>query len=268
MNNDPTFIYPHDRLLKEYKLISKKHIKIFDFYLDSLKKFDKLFDKLHHRFAKLINDTGHSLNGRYVFIMMQMKETIDSHYTHYFALKKGACNGTYPALRHSYESLLKNYYFLIQPMDKKNFINLTGEGLSKTRKTLYSEKMLKRQNKIYDMLCVKTHAGVRGSAVAYMPMKDSYKDCLELGVILLSSHYVLLLDSFGRFVTPKELEKIIKFIEKFQKIIGSLPNFMPDNPKIVDMLKISYKHPLKQSGNRKDFFRSKEHYFKSCFIKQ
>jgi hypothetical protein len=136
----------------------------------------------------------------------------------------------------------------------------------KIRWELYSGKEKISHDAIYNGLCKKVHAGVISCSPAYFPEKDTYKDCIEFGLIILAGHYFFLIEAFGRFFDDDEIIKFKPFIEKLDRLLGMIPNLIPNNSPRVDVLGIPYDKPFLFFESPKETIKSEKYYLDSCIL--
>ena len=235
---DLTLILPHFLLMEKYLEVAKKEDKLLNFYYESLKSFDKITSNSEQAFGKFINDNGRSLSGRYIYIIIQTKNVLDSFFGHYFILKNGLCNTSVFNLRYCYETLLKNYFYLTLPSGEKVLVKYHDIFPSKIRDRLYTPKSLEESHrKLYGGLSRKSHAGIVSSSPPYECSPETYKDSLEFGIYLLHGHFVFLLECFNQFISTKDRDQIKKFFGEFDSIFGVIPTFIPDKAEISSLLK-------------------------------
>ena len=162
---DLTIIFPHFLLMKKYLKIAKKEENLLNFYYKSLDSFDRIFSNSEQTFGKFINDNNKPLSGRYIYIILQTKNALDSFFGHYFILKNGLCNASIPNLRYCYETLLKNYFYLTLPKKEKDLVKYHEINPSHIRNKLYTLASLENSHrKLYSMLSKKSHAGIVSSS--------------------------------------------------------------------------------------------------------
>ncbi|MBR9705091.1 hypothetical protein GOV12_06780 [Candidatus Pacearchaeota archaeon] len=260
MDKSKTKIWPHYLLMKEYLKIVKKEENLLDFYYKSLESFDKKFFNSHQTFGEFINENDKSLFGRYIYIIMQTKNALDSFFGHYFILKNGLCNASIPNLRFCYETLLKNYFYLVLPLGEKDLVKYHKTWPEKIRNKLYTVKSLEESHqKLYRMLSIKSHAGIVSSSPSYECSSETYKDSLETGIYLLHGYFVFLLECFNQFISTKDREQIKKFFGEFEKRFGVIPSFIPDKENVSHLLKFQNIN-LVTPSNVEEFKRNKKEY--------
>ena len=215
--DDPVFIHPHSTLRKEYLKIALVEKDLLNFYYDSLNSFDKIFSNTEQSFGKFINvENNKQLTGRYIYIILQTKNALDSFFGHYFILKNGLCNASIPLLRFDYETLLKNYFYLTLPLGIKNLVKYHKIQQFEIRKTLYAPLTLENSHKkLYGRLSTKSHAGIISSSPAHDCSPEMYKDSLETGIWLLHGYFVFLLECFNQFISDEDRNKIKEFFVNF-----------------------------------------------------
>ncbi len=261
MDKSKTIIWPHFLLIKKYLEIAQKEENLLNFYYKSLNSFDRILDNSKQNFGKFINDNNKPLSGRYIYIILQTKNALDSFFGHYFILKNGLCNASIPNLRFCYETLLKNYFYLTLPIGEKDFAKYHDLRHFDLGNQLYTIKSLEGSHqKLYKMLSIKSHAGIVSSSPSYECSPEMYKDSLETGIYLLHGYFVFLLECFNQFILKVDRNKIKEFFGGFSKIFeGEFPTFIPDKEEINSLLKfqnINLIDPI----NVEEFKRDKREY--------
>jgi len=236
---DLTIILPHSLLMKEYLKIVQKEEDLFNFYHKSLESFDKIFFNSQQNFGKFIDDNGKPLSGRYIYIILQIKNALDSFFGHYFILKNGLCNASIPNLRYCYETLLKNYFYLTLSIGEKTLVKTHDLRYFDLVNKLYTPMSFNNfHRKLYKMLSTKSHVGIISSSPSYECSYEMYKDSLETGILILHGYFVFLLECFNEFISEENRIEIKNFFGKFSKKFNdTFPSFIPDKEDIFSLLK-------------------------------
>lgn len=256
-----TYILPHFLLMPQYLEIAQKEENLFNFYYGSLDTFDRIFTNVEQIFGKFINDNQKPLAGRYAYIIMQIKNALDSFFGHYFVLKNGLCNTSILNLRYCYETLLKNYFYLTLKTGEKNLVKYHEIQQAEIRNKLYTLETLKKSHrKLYKMLSRKSHTGIISASPSYECSIGTYKDSLEFGIWLLYGYFVFLLECFNQFISVSDRNKIKDFFGMFSKLFeGVFPVFIPDKEEINSILKFR-NVGLITPASVEEFKRDKEEY--------
>lgn len=232
-------IYPHSLLMKEYLKIAQQEGRLLDFYFRSLQIFDEVFSKSEQGFGRFINGANKYLAGRYAYIILELKNSLDSFFAHYLILKNGLCDSSILHLRYFHESLTKNYFYLTRPIREKDMEKYNSWNFTDIRKRIYTEHTIETRFKpLYHALSTKSHAGIHSSSPTFECSPNSYKDSLETGIFFLHSYFVFLLECFNQFISQEDRIKIRNFFGEFSNAFpNEIPAFIPDKEDIIPFLK-------------------------------
>lgn len=155
-----------------------------------------------------------------------------------------------------YETLLRGYLFTVDQKEAEEYSHVIGtkeekrykfeKGASYLRKKLYTPPTREKHKRLYERLCISSHADIKGVALDYPNyLSDRVKANLKVILFLIYGNIQMMAECFFGFLDPKTRIKTKLSLKDIASIVGAVPSFEPDEGSYSSKIKLKHGNFLK-----------------------
>ncbi len=243
-------------------LISERFASKIEVFQDSIEVAFYLYDNLQSKFNERYENTGKKVTGPKSLIPFLFVRNI-----HYLIAANelvllGLINPSNLNLRAVFENITMMYLLNLtteeaelyykkemKTLTKYDERDLNGKyrwfSQSKVGDILYTKEKKAQIQKYYSVASYPAHPTIKGTILDIETNYDAIIDTLNVSLAFSAANLIAFHESYFEIFEKKEIDEIENSLDKISKELDNqIPDIIPNNPNVVDKLKINLQHML------------------------